>query len=510
MPGMKCTSEANLRAFLLGELPERVARSIASHLEVCPDCEAVARRLDRLTDPVIDRLREVFDPAAETGTMTTLDGRDPIAPQRRSTVATPLRVEAYEILEELGRGGSSAAEALADDLHRVVRGEPIRARCASLAGVARRWCRRNPAVTALLLAFGLLLTCGALGATFAALRFQRLAHSESLAHQQADRMVEAERIARARADRHAAEAQAVVELRSQHLGPEHPLTIDSTLLVAMSLHNAGAYGAALGPAEKVYNARLRILGADHVETADALFWVASSINHDRFRREEARSMFVRVIDVYRRKLPPDDPKLTDAMGGLAWTLGSQKRYAESLAAHEETLRIIRRYRGPENIAVAHTLHGMAEVLAWSGRREEAAAAYEEALRIISREQDPGYIRVYTIMDGLLDLRRAQAAREHAQGRPGDAARLIQAKALPICDQRVTRAEAWLARDPRDRDARRNLVVSLAERGAFLAELGRRAEALKDVDRGLAVGEEVLFPPETTQRRTVERRRDLDR
>ncbi len=408
MPGSKCTSDANLRAFLLGELPERVARSIASHLEVCPECEAAARRLDRLTDPVIDRLREVFDPAAETGTMTTLDGPDPIAPKRRSTKEPSARYP--------------SAEALADDLHRVLRGEPIGARRASLARVARQWCRRNPAVAALVLAFGLLLTCGAVGATFAALRFRRLAHSEPLAHQQADRMV---------------------------------------------------------------------------ETADALFWVASSINNDPARREETRSMFVQVIDVYRRKLPPDDPKLTDAMGGLAWTLGAQKRYAESLAAHEELLRTIRRYRGPENIAVAHALHGMAEVLAWSGRREEAAETYEEALRIISREQDPGYIRVYTIMDGLLDLRRAQAAREHAQGRPGDAARLIEAKALPICNQRVTRAEAWLARDPRDRDARRNLVLFLAERGAFLAELGHPAEALKDVDRGLAVSEEVLFPPETT-------------
>jgi tetratricopeptide (TPR) repeat protein len=185
------------------------------------------------------------------------------------------------------------------------------------------------------------------------------------------------------------------------------------------------------------------------------------------------------------------------MLGLAWTLGSQKRYAESLAAYEEVLRINRRQRGPENVGAAVILDGMAEMLAWTGRREEAAETYEEAVRIISQEQDPGFFVVYNIMDDLLDLRRAQIAHEQARGRPGEAAHLIQAKALPICDQRVIRAEAWLARDPRDWDARVNLVIFLAERRAFLAELGRRAEAVKDVDRGLVVGEEILSLPETT-------------
>ena len=198
-------------------------------------------------------------------------------------------------------------------------------------------------------------------------------------------------------------------------------------------------------------------------------------------------MFARVLDVFRRKLPQDDPKITHAMSGLAWTLGYQKRYAESLAAYEELLPAIRRYQGPETIAEAGNLFKMAEVLAWSGRLEEAAVTYDAALRIASREQDPQFFLVYAIMDNLLDLRRVQSACDHTQGRPADAALLIQAKALPICDRRINRAEAWLGRNPRDPEARVNLIQFLAERGVFLAEVGRRAEALDDVDRAARAG-----------------------
>ena len=241
----------------------------------------------------------------------------------------------------------ASAAALAEDLRRFLAGETILARRAGLPERAWRWTRRNPRLAALLLVVGFLLTGGALGSTLAALRFQRMAHSESLARERADQMTAAEREARQQSDHHAAEAQAVVdflinpmlvaaypgdtqgrtltadeilartsraiegrfvdqplveatirhqialayftlaigkpavehaerarEIRVRHLGPDHPLAIDSTLLVAMSLHAAGAYGAALGYAQQVYEARIRSLGPDQVETADALYWIA--------------------------------------------------------------------------------------------------------------------------------------------------------------------------------------------------------------------------------------------
>ena len=102
--GRGCISDSNLRAFLLGELPERVGRSIASHLEICPECEVAARRLDGLTDTVIDRLRREFVPGA---VRRRDDGRPRRFPSKEPAEDGPWCPAGFEVFEELGRGGMS-------------------------------------------------------------------------------------------------------------------------------------------------------------------------------------------------------------------------------------------------------------------------------------------------------------------------------------------------------------------------------------------------------------------
>jgi tetratricopeptide (TPR) repeat protein len=302
---------------------------------------------------------------------------------------------------------------------------------------------------------------------------------------------------------HAARAR---ELWAKHLGPEQHETLEATALLAWSLKDTGAFGSALAPAEEVYRVRLRTLGPDHLETARSLYWVASCIGNDPARLDEAESMFERAIAVYRRTLPEGDYRLTGASEGLAHTLLMRGQYAESLKLYDGILRIHRLHHGPDGIEVGMALGGKAEVLRRSGRREEAGAIYEESLRILGRVQDPGFYHAYRTMDALIDLRREQAVLLQIAGRRDEAKRLIHTKALPICDQRVARAEAWLARDSGDPDARANLVGFLAERAAFLAEWGIPDQALQDTDRAFALGRDLLYPASATnedERRSVD-------
>jgi WD40 repeat protein/serine/threonine protein kinase len=67
MADIGCIAEEDLKAFLLGELPERLSNAVARHLELCSDCEQRVGRLDDVSDPAIQALRQAFpDRAGQT------------------------------------------------------------------------------------------------------------------------------------------------------------------------------------------------------------------------------------------------------------------------------------------------------------------------------------------------------------------------------------------------------------------------------------------------------------
>jgi serine/threonine-protein kinase len=98
-----CISDPDLRAFLLGELPDPLADAIARHLELCPDCETRASRCDDFADTAIQALRRAAPERPETPVRTN----DPatVAPAPCLEENLPLQLGRYRLEGEIARGG---------------------------------------------------------------------------------------------------------------------------------------------------------------------------------------------------------------------------------------------------------------------------------------------------------------------------------------------------------------------------------------------------------------------
>jgi hypothetical protein len=110
MPSHECVTEEELRAYVLGDLPELRAETISCHLESCPKCGKAAERLDGLTDPLLLSLQRALgavahDTPVHPAEAATLAGDSKPSLDLAESGPTMRRVGGYELLKELGRGG---------------------------------------------------------------------------------------------------------------------------------------------------------------------------------------------------------------------------------------------------------------------------------------------------------------------------------------------------------------------------------------------------------------------
>jgi WD40 repeat protein/tRNA A-37 threonylcarbamoyl transferase component Bud32 len=111
-----CPSQADLVAFHQGTLPNSQVDAVADHLETCAVCEAALERLDAAVDPVVAALRKPASTSVPPPSLSPLL-RPSAADHSAASAASPPpdtdftapenwpRLQGYEILAPLGRGG---------------------------------------------------------------------------------------------------------------------------------------------------------------------------------------------------------------------------------------------------------------------------------------------------------------------------------------------------------------------------------------------------------------------
>jgi serine/threonine protein kinase/tetratricopeptide (TPR) repeat protein len=326
----------------------------------------------------------------------------------------------------------SAGE-MAGELQRFVEGRPVRFRRIPAAERLWRWCRRSPAVAALLGVVALLLVGISIGSTVAALRFRHL--------------VEAEREAQIEADHREMEARAVVDFLINGIlaaaSPERargrPPTVDEVLaradravngrfrpqIEASIRHTLGQTYARLGQLEKARHHLSRALElrtghlkADHLETLATKYELACVLRDLRIDWGQSARLFQEVYAGRLRRLGPEHRETLAALNSLALIDRDRRMWTEARTRFEQVLEARSRLLGAEDLDTLATMSNLATTLRFQGDRVRArqltAAVLDARLRLLGRE-DPRTLDAYCNLAHL----------ERDEGRFDEAERLYQ-------------------------------------------------------------------------------------
>ena len=315
----------------------------------------------------------------------------------------------------------SSALALAEDLQRYLRNEPIAARPPTTWYLMRKFARRHRAslaagIVIVALLFGGIITSsiGFFRARQERDRAQRintlllemmsttdpnigdkdttvveaLARSDRLIkkHFANDPLTEAEVRSTVgwtfynlgKYDDAVAQLQRTVSLYKQTLGDAHERTIDATTRLVTAIRWQYKPAEALAIAEPAYRLASAKLGEQHAATLAMLDNYAGALD-DLGRHAEAEPLYRRLVDLNARVMGAEDNQTLTAMNNLAVVLIAQARWADAEQVLRRVVEIRTRLGPSARVACLTNRHNLASVIANEGRSDEALREFESVI-----------------------------------------------------------------------------------------------------------------------------------
>jgi eukaryotic-like serine/threonine-protein kinase len=380
----------------------------------------------------------------------------------------------------------ATAGAMAEDLRRFLEGRPIQARQASRAERLVRWFRRNPWVTAFLVA----LVLGLIASAWQAVRATR---AEAATRKERDRAEQET----AKTKKSESEARAVLDFFQNKImaaarpeGQEGGLGKDVKLRAAVdaaergigpsfadqpaveasirdtlgqTYYYLGEPALAIHQYQQALATRRQVLGPDHPDTLGSMNNLGMAYL-DTGRLADAIPLVEEAMKRCQAELGPDDPLTLVSMGNLAHAYGAASRLADALPIHEETLKRLEAKFGPDHMHTLTELNNLANVYRSAGRNAQALPLFEQTLERLRRTVGPSH--PYTLLS-MINLALAY----------GDAGRL--ADAIPLHEEAMKLSETQLGPDHTDTLFSRDALAMAYEQARRFAEaVPLRQETLK--------------------------------
>jgi hypothetical protein len=354
---------------------------------------------------------------AETPLETLLQvlGREPVRPRSlNGRLDLDLETICLTCLQKEPGKRYGSAEALAEDLERWLRGEPILARPVGSLGRFRRWCRRNPVVAGLTGAVAASLVAGTVISMVFAVAANERANAERAARQRAE----------------AAEDGLEKETALSLVGPLDPKGSDTLnqpeIEAAWRLAGTGNERLRFRFLEEA----LRTEGTAGQLRARAEWFLHAAVGLDPHRRERAERLLAEAMR------DPDRP--LRLRGEIAWiALAASERGSPTRRASAEVIG--QGWAAGEDPRLRDAWRGLLLARAGEFVPADASRMLSQAL---AQEQDAG------------------ARRELAEGLAAAAAHLEPGEAARVCAEPARLLEQALAQE-QDVSARKELTEGLA-------------------------------------------------
>jgi serine/threonine protein kinase len=172
----------------------------------------------------------------------------------------------------------------------------------------------------------------------------------------------------------------VLAYRQKTLGQEHPQTLQTMVLLALSYLHSGRVDESVKLQEKVVRLRRKSFGSGHLDTVFAMNDLAV-IYGGAGRAEDALKLKEQVLDLTRRIVGEGHPRTVGAMHNLGNAYSDAGRHEEAFELIESALDFRRQILGEQHPLTIKTLGSLARTSKSSDRTFEAIRLYEEFLTL---------------------------------------------------------------------------------------------------------------------------------
>ena len=192
------------------------------------------------------------------------------------------------------------------------------------------------------------------------------------------------------------------ELQERILGAEAPALLTSKYLLGKIQMGLGRLEEAERLQRETLAMRTRVLGPEHPETIRSMSRLASVLLY-RGQVVESEKLHREALAIARRVLGPEHPEtllLTNSLVSTMSMEGNDALYPEAEKLQREALAIERRVLGPEHLDTLNAMMTLGWILSARGQYAESEKLYREILPVQTRLVGPANVDTLVLKDRL--------------------------------------------------------------------------------------------------------------